>query len=108
DDARAAHRVELGDGDVDDAVERVDDALQRATSGAIDDGLSVQHDYVAGGDDIRRAEEDDQITVRVSRGLVDHLDRLAGDEERLLRSTERISGQYGGRHRRRSVLRVGQ
>ena len=73
----------------------------------IDHRIAVQHEHVSGGDDVRLAEEDDQIAVGVRGRLVDHLDGLAGDEHRLLGSQEGVGGQNRRRHRRRSVARVG-
>ena len=73
----------------------------------VDHRIAVQHEHVAGGHDVRLAEEDDQVAVGVGGGLVNHLDRLAGDEERLLRGRERVGRQHRRRHRRRSVARIG-
>ena len=50
----------------------------------VDHRIAVEHEDVAGRHHVRLAEEHHHVAVGVRRRLVHDLDRLAGDEQRLL------------------------
>ena len=66
-----------GHGQVDEAVERRDLALDAAAAFDVDDGKLPRVEHVACDDDIGSSEEREEVAVGVRGRLVQHLDRLA-------------------------------
>ena len=73
----AGHDRHRGHGQIDEAVERRDLALDASAAFDVDDGKLPRVEHVAGDHDIGSSEEREDVAVGVRGGLVQHLDRLA-------------------------------
>src|SRR5205814_10164348 len=76
-DAGAAFGELFGDGDVDDAIERFDHAVDVTAALQIDLGHPRRVEDVAGGDDVGATEPDHHVAVGMRRRLVNELDAFA-------------------------------
>jgi hypothetical protein len=63
-----------GDGELAQAVERGDLAVDAAAALDVDDGKLPRVEHVAGHHHVRAPEEDERVAVGVRGGLVQHLD----------------------------------
>ena len=91
------------DDQVDDLVQAVDDAVDRAAGGEIDErdsSVVVKMSPVLMTSE--RAEEHDAVAVGVRRRLVNDVDAFAVEEQLLVVADER-AGRPRGRRRRRTV-----
>ena len=79
--------------DVENPVERIDDALNAAAAGEVDDGILRHVEEITGNHHIRAAEVDDAVAVGVRGFGMRHDDAFAVDEVELLLVAEiRLAG----------------
>src|SRR4030095_5101990 len=88
-DISAALFLVFRNGDVEQAVEAIDDALHIAAALRLDHWIADGGGEIPARDDIGTAKKDDHVTVSVPR-LMDQLNRLVVEEEVLVFAEERF------------------
>src|SRR5689334_9500335 len=96
DDHRPAFFAELGNGEIEDVVQCIQDTLNRATSGNVNDGIGVLPEDVAGNDYVGPAEKHDGVSIgRCVRSVKQH-NTFAVNEVAKLHLLEAVG--IGGQH----------
>ena len=79
-DHRAALHAELRDDDVEDAIQAVDDAVDRAAALDVDHRIRGHQKQIAGGNHVRAAEVHEAVAISVSVRNVNDLYAVAVEE----------------------------
>ena len=92
-DQRAAFLQGRRHGEIDNAIQRVDNALNAAAAIEIDDRVAGGDENVAGADDVGAAKEDQAVAIGVRRGLMEQDDGLIVEVQVFLLAAVDIGGQ---------------
>src|SRR6266404_6945936 len=95
---RAAFLLLGGNRDlVDKAIQRVDDSLDAATLFQVDGGIARRRENIARAYDIGAAKKNEAVSIRMRRGLMKDLNRIAVKEKVLLICRECVGwpGSFG-------------